>query len=316
MTSFMDSLAYNGTGGAVLNPVQSVSRSTTIATSTSIIINWTAPLTGGLSYTGFKIIFTTSATTPDPAGMGPTAGNNATSYTYNGLSTGTTYYAWVFTTNSLAYSTGVSSGAMLMDDVPGQPTNPADNPPTSTTVGFSWSAPITGGTTLYYYASISLVNVTPNPITAPNTQQIALGVNTVTFSGLTPSTTYYVWLWAANLSGLCATPNTEPIYTLTASISTPSGLYVDNIQQTQADIHWIWGTPYPGDTMLIFVQTITTPPTPGTSIPSDVVSYPNTIDTVTFLTANTTYYVFIAGADYVNNIFTVAVGPYTFTTNP
>ena len=316
MTGVMDDLAYNG-GSTPPNPARFVIRSSTVASTTSIIINWTLPLFGGTTRTGFKLFITQTNVAPVPSGTGITVGPTVATNTFTGLTNGQTYYVWVYAQASSTYSSVATSGALLLDAVPNIPTSFGLGTVTDTSIEITWQNPgIGGGDTLYFLTTYSLTNSAPDPFTAPNVQQIALGVGTATFTGLTASTVYYLWVWAINLSG-----KSNPLYSSTSTNAppvlpdAPTGLLVNNETSNSATVNWTWGTPNPGTVMLVYIQLSDLPvPIPGTTPTADTVGYSFTQTTISPLLSGTRYYTYIVPYDGVTLVYGSIVGSVSFVT--
>lgn len=315
MTGVMDDLIFNGSGAPPPNPARFVVRSTTVATTTTMIINWTLPLSGGTTRTGFKLFITTTNVAPAPSGSGTTVGASVVTNTFTGLTNGLTYYAWVYAQSSSGYSSVATSGALLLDALPGEPTDLGVNSVTSSGFVITWNNPGVGGDTLYFITTLSLTNSAPNPFTDPLAQTIALGVGTASFTGLSANTLYYIWVWAINLSG-----NSTP---LTSSNSTnpavnppgpPMNVAVSNPTTTSLQVDWVTDP----DAQFTFVwwNTVNTPPMPGITPPQYPAPAGVNMVTATPLTSGQTYYFFLASQKIVGitDYYSSLAGPVSGTT--
>ncbi len=248
-------------------------------TTTSVQLNWTAPGDNGSSGTAttYDIRYSTSTITagnwasatqvsgePAPA----VAGTNQ-NMVLSGLSPDTTYYFAMETADEVPNWSGLSNvpSAHTVDSVaPAAVTNLATSSPTSSSITLTWTAPgdngSTGTATTYdiryststitagNWASTTQVTGEPAPLAAGNNQSM-------TVTGLSPSTTYYFAIETAdevpNWSGLSNVPSGTTSsggslpapwqrmdigavgYTGTATYSSPTF----TIQGSGADI---WGT--------------------------------------------------------------------------
>ena len=316
MTGVMDDLIFNGSGSPPPNPASAVVRSNTVATATTMIINWTLPLSGGTARTGFKLFLTTSNIAPAPTGTGTSVGASVVTNTFTGLTTGQTYYAWVYAQASSGYSSVATSGALLLDAVPGIPTSLGVNSVTDSSFNITWNNPsIGGGDTLYFITTYTLTGTAPNPFTAPNAQTIALGVGTASFTGLTASTTYYIWIWAINLSG-----NSNPLSGTTdtsAAVippSPPEFLVVSNATTDSLQVDWQVGVD--AESTFIWWNTVATPPVPGTTTPQASVIAPTAMVIATGLLSGQIYYFYAASVKTVGstNYYSSLTGPQSGVT--
>ena len=250
---------------AVCNPPTSLN--VTGITSTGGVLNWTEP--GGT--VGSEYTVTTSATAPTGSGT-PTI---ALTYTASGLTPNTLYYAWVrdscgpgdfstwisypFTTLPCAVPTGLTASGI-----------------TSTGATLTWSEP--GGSVGSQYV-ITTVSGIP---TGSGTSTTAL---TYTASGLTPSTTYYVYVRDSCGPGNFSTWIGTTFTTLAPPCNPPTGLAVSAITYLSATLSW--SEPSGSNGSEYVLTTIPGTPT-GSGTRTSTLSH-----NFTGLTGSTVYYAYV-----------------------
>ena len=236
-------------------------------TSTTATLNWTEP--GGS--VGSEYVVTTTPGTPPGSGT-PTTG---LTYTATGLTPGTVYYAsvrdscgpgdfsaWVtitFTTNPCGVPTGLGASGI-----------------TSTGATLTWTEP--GGSAGSEY----VISTTPGAPTGSGTITTA---SSFTATGLTPSTTYYVYVRDSCGPGDFSAWVPITFMTLAPPCNPPTGLTASGITSSNATISW---TEPGGSTGSEYVLT-TIPGTPtGSGVQTTGLSF-----TITTLTGSTVYYVYV-----------------------
>lgn len=116
---------------------------------------------------------------------------------------------------STKFSGYTSGSGTFQVPAPGTPTSPSATTNSSSQITFSWSAPTTGGAVASYAYYYSTVNSTPSTSTSSGST-----TNTsVPITGLSPSTPYYFWVRAVNVSG---TSNWTNVVTATTSADLPT----------------------------------------------------------------------------------------------
>jgi hypothetical protein len=266
----------------------------TLGTLTTIVLDWGLPGKLG-GYSGVTIFVTTSPTPPsNPASGGEPLDENATTYTWTGLTQGISYYGYAFSrfADSGFYSVPQETGQMVITVLPGTPVGQSSDNVTSTTFDVLWSAPATGTVTQYYICWSDSDASIPDPLSYIDTQVVDSNTFTLTISGLTPEITYYYWIWAANLSGVCETPAAGDETTTPEPPGTPTGLSQTGNTETTLTIGWSVGAL--ADSTLVWYSTENTfVPVPGTTTPDYIVTAPTDTQTITGLTANTEYWIHI-----------------------
>ena len=145
---------------------------------TSVVLNWTAPTRVGAGITGYTVICEPSCTIANQPGA------NDSSLTITGLSSGTSYFFTVATDASDGQSSGVSSASVsTLTDAPGEVSYLNATAQSTTSVVLHWVAPDHVG------AGISGYTVTCTP-SCTIANQPGASDTSLTISGLTPGTSY------------------------------------------------------------------------------------------------------------------------------
>jgi hypothetical protein len=145
---------------------------------TSVVLNWTAPARVGAGITGYTVICEPSCTIANQPGA------NDSSLTITGLSSGTSYFFTVATDASDGQSSGVSSASVsTLTDAPGEVSYLNATAQSTTSVVLHWVAPDHVG------AGISGYTVTCTP-SCTIANQPGASDTSLTISGLTPGTSY------------------------------------------------------------------------------------------------------------------------------
>jgi titin len=185
-------------------------------TSTTAVLSWTAPPSGGLTILGYKI-YDSSGNIYDSSGnvvadTGLIYSTSMTTYTISGLSSGVSY---VFTVKA-ASAAGISLGSSINVKIgaPGTPTNLLATPGNGT-VTLNWTAP-TGSVTSYsiVYSGIST--------TSASTSKVISGLingSTYTFS-VSATNANGSSLYAASISATPGLPGAPTSLTGSAGIAT------------------------------------------------------------------------------------------------
>ena len=185
-----------GATAAVASPGQISGLSAGSVTSSGVTLSWAAPSTGGAVslYTIQYRIAGTSAWQPYGQGIGNTT------LVVTGLLPGTTYEFTVAAVN--AAGPGSASGILTVATppsvgvLPNAPTNLSLTTITSTAMTCSWTGAPAGGTGLFYTVQF---RITGQGVW--NTAANNLSALTVTITGLSPSTSYDVQVFASNNAG-------------------------------------------------------------------------------------------------------------------
>lgn len=328
-----DICVYAGSSADVTAPDVATSPGATVVSGTSLNVSWTAPASG-VDGGGYVLVRSTSASAPTPNanglyGVGNTMGasysvvyeGNNTSFTDTGLSSGTTYYYYIFTVDkAFNYSSAATCSA----------TPSAGTAPTVTT---GTVAVTSSGATVSNNAITSLGsdNVTVSGVawsTTSGEETATSGSNYTsdggafsstgsfgsTISSLAANTTYYVKAYATNSAGTSygsevsfstlpgvptATAGTSTCSSITANWSAPAGGSAYTLTYTLE-----YGT---DSTFVTF---------------TDITDIASTSQTVTALNTGTTYYyrvkaVTSAGSsDWSNKIAVATIAAPAITTQP
>jgi hypothetical protein len=191
--------------------------------------NWTAPANNGAAITSYTVTITTAnqtalgtSVTDTPANF--TSGGNLT-YTFSGLSNGSSYRAKVIATNVRGNSAETDSGAggaQIPSTTPGAPTiTSSSSGDQSYTV--NWSAPASDGGAAYTY-TVQITDANQENWSTEHTGQTA---TSYTFTGLSNGDSYRARVKAVNVRGSSAyvesTAKTPTFAAPTASVADLAG---------------------------------------------------------------------------------------------
>jgi hypothetical protein len=270
--------ATSGTPSASVAVPQAPAIPTVSIGNGQITVTWAA-VSGATSY---EVYYSQSATIP----AAPLATVTGLNRTITGLTNGTTYYFWVKAVNANGTSTAspmangkpvANMGAITLVSGNGQ-------------LIASWTA-VTGADQYEVYRNTS------NSIPASPAQTVS--TTTVTITGLTNGTTYYVWVKPRNATGTGSAStvvNGKPIANMGAVTLVPG-----NGQLTAS-----WTAVAGADQYEVYRNT-------SNSIPASqaqTVNAPATSATISGLTNNTTYYVWVKpkNANGAGSVSAVASG--------
>jgi phosphodiesterase/alkaline phosphatase D-like protein len=195
---------------------------------TSFNANWSA-VAGALSYSldlSTDAGFVTLQTGYNGLNVG-----NVTTYNVTGLTANSTYYYRLRVTNGC----GTSVNSNVIAVVTGAPTAPTAMPPsnfTCTSANVNWS--YSNGATSYYL-DISTSQFFATYISGYNNANVG-NANTYNVNGLSPNTTYYYRVRAANGCATSLNSNTESFNTF--STTTPTALVASNIACAATVANW------------------------------------------------------------------------------
>ena len=180
----------------------------TYKNTSTIVVAWSLllqlPPAAGVYY-GTRLFITTTNTAPIPTTPGGIdVANPDKVYNFLNLNSNTTYYIFAYAYNNSGFSTVVSTSAKTDPD-PDAPPFPVEflvvDAVSSNSINVSWNLSASGG--LYAGASVYIL---PNSYTQPQpvlTPGIIVNTPTLTytFTGLSPQTNYYIWVFAFNSTG-------------------------------------------------------------------------------------------------------------------
>jgi hypothetical protein len=196
-------------------PGQVVGLAAVSASSSTIGLSWTAPLSGGAvgSYTLLYRI------TGQSGWITFVSGFMGTTDTVTGLTASTSYDFAVYAVNSAGNGpqSAIASNSTLAA-VPGTPGALIAGTVTQSSVSMSWTAPSSGGTATAYILQYRATNSTGW------TQQPDISTTSYSITGLSPGTEYDVEVAAVNPGGTSAFTATTNATTLIASPGVPTGL--------------------------------------------------------------------------------------------
>lgn len=176
-------------------------------TSTSVVVKFSDGDDGGDSIDSRQIGFDTDST-----GGSKTLVSSDRSTTIPALSSGTTYYFWARTHNSEGYSNWSGRATAKTLSVPTAPSAPLLSSITAISVDVSWTDNATGG------ASITAHQLGWGTSSSAPTSTVSASSPQV-ITGLTPGTTYYIFVRAQNSVGWSA-------WSKATSMRTVAGAYI------------------------------------------------------------------------------------------
>jgi hypothetical protein len=235
-------------------------------TTTTIDLDWTAPGddAGSGTATTYDVRYSTSVindgnwasatqATGEPT---PSVAGSSESMTVSSLSSDTTYYFAIKTSDEVLNESGLSNVPSLATAASADTTAPSDisdlalSGETTTTIDLDWTAPgddAGSGTATTYDVRYSTATITDlnwdsaTQATGEPTPSVAGTVESMTISGLTEGTTYYFAIKTSdevpNESGLSNVPNTDTLSDTTAP-SDVSDLDTSIIGQTSITLTW------------------------------------------------------------------------------
>ncbi len=221
----------SGTTNAVSKPGRVSSLSATSTSPSMITVSWTPGDDGGSAISGYRVDLTTGTLSISTEDVKPTV----RSYTFTGLTASTAYLLYVSAKNSkgagaLAFTPATTAAATPPGAVTGL-TVTATNP---STITISWEAPVeTGGSEISGYR----VDLTKGALSV-STEDVKPTVRSYTFTGLTASTAYLLYVSAKNSKGagaLAFTPATTAALTAPAA---PTGLTATADGPTKIKLTW------------------------------------------------------------------------------
>ncbi|MDR1786901.1 MAG: fibronectin type III domain-containing protein [Treponema sp.] len=253
--------------------------SATDATVNSITVSWSAVTEA----TGYDLYYSTTTT---PSGANKPGVESP--YTLTGLSAGTTYHLWLKAKNAAGAESALSNMASALT-IPAAPTGVTAAALSTTSIQVSWTeATGASGYDVYYHtADNSSAATKVSGATSPHTQ-----------SGLASGTRYYVWVKAKNSSG-------ESAFSAGANAVTqlPAPTGVNATAATASSITLSWDSVTNATSYDLYYSSTTTAPSSAgkTSVAS-------TSDTLTGLSAGTTYYIWVKAK---NAVATSGLSAYT-----
>jgi hypothetical protein len=257
----------NGAGAAspMANgkPIANMGAVTLVPGNGQLTASWTA-VAGADQY---EVYYSTNNSIP--ATPAQTVNAPATTATMSGLTNNTTYYVWVKpkNANGTGETSAVASGMPLTS--PGNLTLSAANQQ----ITVSWTA-VTGATSYEVYYSTNT--------TIPASPSFTVTTTSRTITGLTNGTTYYFWVKAANATGTSAASpmaSGKPVGNM-GTVTLVSG----NGQLTAS-----WTAVAGADQYEVYYSTNNSIP----ASPAQTVNAPAATATMSGLTNNTTYYVWV-----------------------
>jgi len=255
---------------------------------------------------GYQIYYSTSNIPPITT-TAPTQYSAAASIDVSGLNSNTTYYFWVRSNCGSLQSSWVGGFTFTTTAVAvcTAPSNVTTSNISSNAAQINWSAlSITPSYGYQYY--YSTLNTAPINATTPSGSTLS---NNTNISGLTASTTYYVWVRSSCEASNSAWISGGNFTTLAASCTPPSSPSSSNIGDNSADLYWLAAVPSPAQYDVYFATSSTAP----TASTTPVGSIAQTSASLINLTANTTYYFWVRSNCGTTKSAWVSGGSFTTT---
>ena len=229
-------------------PGQATALTVTNILSTSLTLSWSAPSVGTQPLNYQPRYSTDGGNTWTNA---TTSTTTSLSVNITGLTANTSYVFDVVTSNASGTSTSAQTGTVTTASVvPGAPTGLALNGAAgSTSVALTWNAPTTG-TGPFSYQILSRT-----PTGSGSFAQIATAsTNSITITGLSPSTSYDFEVIAVNGagSGPTSSPLTNVVTAATSAVLPSSPQNLSNGTITTTSIVLNWTTPATGTAPLTY----------------------------------------------------------------
>ena len=264
--------------------------------------------TSGVSQTGATLSWTASTDNEGVTGYqvfrgGTQVGTpSATTYSFTGLTCGTTYTLGVAAVDAAGNVSGTATKTVTTTACP-------DSTAPSTPTGLATSGVGQTAATLTWTASTDSVGVTGYRVFRDGTQVGTPATTSFAYSGLTCGTTYTLGVAAvdaaANVSGTATKTVTTTACPDTTAPSTPTGLATSGVSQTGATLSWTASTDNVAVTGYRTFRGATQVGTPGTT------SY-----AFTGLSCGTTYSLGVAAVDAAANASATATISVTTSACP
>jgi hypothetical protein len=174
---------------------------------TSVVVSFTDGSSGGDAIDSRQIRYDNNA----DASSSTTVGSDG-STTISGLTQNTTYYFWARTHNSVGWGPWSGRASAKTFSVPTAPSAPLLSSVTATTVDVSWTDNSNGGSSITaHQIGWGTSSSAPTSTVSANSPQVV--------TGLTPGTTYYIFVRAQNSTGWSA-------WSKPTSMRTVAGVYI------------------------------------------------------------------------------------------
>lgn len=221
----------SGGGGCSAAPPQPTGLAATAVSSSQISLTWTTVTPPSNCTVTYSVYASTSSTVAPVSANLVGSGLTSASFSHTGLAPATAYNYVVTAVDSFGASAPSTQAGAVTRSNPGQapaaPSNLTATSVGSTQINLSWTASTTSGVTYTVYAS-TVANFTP---ASGNRIASAVSGSSYTHAGLSPSSTLYYRVTAANSAGE-STPSNQATAT-TAPISSGASCRVQYILNSQ-----------------------------------------------------------------------------------
>lgn len=200
-TTFTHSVTRDSVPGAPSTPKISGIKAT------SVVVSFTDGSNGGDSIDSRQIRYDNNS---DASSSTTVSSDGST--TISGLTSNTTYYFWARTHNSVGWGAWSARASAKTGSVPTAPSAPLLSSVTATSVDVSWTDNSDGGSSITaHQIGWGTSSTTPTSSVSANSPQV--------ITGLTPGTTYYIFVRAQNSVGWSA-------WSKSTSMRTVAGAYI------------------------------------------------------------------------------------------
>ena len=284
-------------------PVASFTKDT--ITTNSVVLNWTKPQSGG--YHGYRIYYKKSTDTNYPSTPQVTINDKSTvTYTLTGLEGGTTYNIKIKTfyyRSSSSSVESVDSSIVTAQTYPNPVTNLVAQNLTTTSTKLTWISPAGMCDDLYLYISAN-----ENFTDLIKSTKLSAGATSYTATGLTTGSTYYYKLYSRVYK---YNDSTSLIYTESDTVICSTSINpVTNQKVSSYGVDSItvnWSNPAEYDGIRIYTSSNSTFSTTNSTLKATYTNKTTTSSTISNLSPNTYYYVYIVAYKMVDGSEKTAV---------
>lgn len=285
------------------NPVNSISKGD--ITTNSVVLNWTKPQSG--DYTGYRIYYKKSTDTNYPSTPQVTINDKSTvTYTLAGLEGGTTYnikiHAFHYYSSSQSKES-VASSEVTAQTYPNPATNIVAENLSTTSTKLTWTSPTGMCDDLYLYISAN-----ENFTDLIKSTKLSAGATSYTATGLTTGSTYYYKLYSRVYK---YNDSTNLIYTesdtviCSTSINPVTNQTVSSYGANSITVNWTNPAEYDG--IRVYTSSNSTFSIANSTLRATYTNKTTTSCTISSLSPNIYYYVYIVAYKFVDGSEKTAV---------